>query len=424
MAAGRTTFEKLQRDRAKKAKAEAKRAKRMGKIPQSGPLVAETDEPDGTGAVLDGNLDEELSAADLIRLVEEVQNQFDNDEISYDEDEQRKTELLGRLPSACSRRYCGHEPSGSFFARVTIVKQVTPPTTARVSRQAWKVLGATALTNFVVGLDLSITNVAVPDIGREFISASTADTSWVLTFYMVTFAGFLVVAGRWADRFGRLRMLNIGITCFVVGAGLAALAPSLPVLIVMRGLQGVGAAMMAPASLGLAVAAWPIERRGTAVAVWSSTLALSTAVGPVVGGLLIEYGSWRWAYALNVPVAIVALVWGIRVLTESVRQPEAGTPDLVGAALLGGATGGLALAIVQGQEWGWASPAVLGLLVMCAASIVAVARRSARHPAPIVPRALLAVSSFRIAFTSLFLFGLGFFASLLAMVLYFTDTPP
>ena len=301
------------------------------------------------------------------------------------------------------------------------MKQVTVPTAVRVSRQAWKVLGATALTNFVVGLDLSITNVAVPDIGREFISASTADTSWVLTFYMVTFAGFLVVAGRWADRFGRLRMLNIGITCFVVGAGLAAVAPSLPFLIVMRGLQGVGAAMMAPASLGLAVAAWPSERRGAAVAVWSSTLALSTAVGPVVGGLLIEYGSWRWAYALNVPVAIVALIWGIRVLTESVRRPETGTPDLVGAALLGGATGGLALAIVQGQEWGWASPAVLGLLVMCAASIVTVARRTARHPAPIVPRSLLAVSSFRIAFTSLFLFSLGFFASLLAMVLYFTE---
>ncbi len=99
MAAGRTTFEKLQRDRAKKAKAEAKRAKRMGKVAQSGPLVAETPESEGTGAVLDGNLDEELSAADLIRLVEEVQTQFDNDEISFDEYEERKIELLARLPT-------------------------------------------------------------------------------------------------------------------------------------------------------------------------------------------------------------------------------------------------------------------------------------------------------------------------------------
>ena len=99
MAAGRTTFEKLQRDRAKKAKAEAKRAKRMGKVSQSGPLVAEESAPEGTGAVLDGNLDEELSAADLIRLVEEVQSQFDNEEISFDEYEERKIELLARLPT-------------------------------------------------------------------------------------------------------------------------------------------------------------------------------------------------------------------------------------------------------------------------------------------------------------------------------------
>ena len=238
---------------------------------------------------------------------------------------------------------------------------------------------------------------------------------------MVTFAGFLIVAGRWADRYGRLRMLNIGIACLVIGAALASIAPSLVVLIAMRGLQGIGAAMMAPASLGLAVAAWPVERRGTAVAVWSSTLALSTAVGPVAGGFLIEYGSWRWAYALEIPVGLIALVWGVRVLSESARHPETHHPDLVGAALLGAATGGLALAIVQGQEWGWASPAVLGLLVFCAVSIIVVARRTATHRDPIVPRTLLAVSSFRIASTSLFLFGLGFFSMLLAVVLYLTE---
>ena len=129
----------------------------------------------------------------------------------------------------------------------------------------------------------------------------------------------------------------------MIGAALASIAPSLVVLIAMRGLQGIGAAMMAPASLGLAVAAWPVELRGTAVAVWSSTLALSTAVGPVVGGFLIEYGSWRWAYALEIPVGLIALVWGVGVLSESARHPETHHPDLVGAALLGGATGGIAI---------------------------------------------------------------------------------
>lgn len=299
--------------------------------------------------------------------------------------------------------------------------QVSPPGSARVSRAAWKILAATSLTNFVAGLDLSITNVAIPDMQRTFPQASTADLSWVLTFYMATYAGSLIVAGRTADRFGRLRMLNVGLGCFVVGAALAALAPTLVALIAMRGLQGLGVAMMTPASLGLAVAAWPAERRGTAVAIWSSTLALSSAVGPILGGILIEQGSWRWAYCLSIPMGAFALVWGVRVLNESARDPEARRPDLVGAALLGGATAGLVLAIVQGRNWGWASPGVLGLLALAAVSIAVVARRIAQHEDPIIPRTLLSVSSFRTASTSLFLFALGFFSMMLAVVLYLTE---
>lgn len=263
--------------------------------------------------------------------------------------------------------------------------------------------------------------MAVPDIQETFTSASTADVSWVLTFYMLTYAGLLITAGRIADRFGRLRVLNAGLICFVVGAGLAVVAPLLPLLIAARGVMGLGVAMMAPASLGLAVAAWPAERRATAVAVWSSTLALSSAVGPVVGGVLIEAGSWRWAFAVNVPIGLLAFVWGRRVLSESAKDPEARTPDVVGAVLLGLATAGLALAIVQGREWGWTSPAVIGLFILTVVSIAVVVRRTATHPNPIVPRSLLAVSSFRVATVSVFLFGLGFFATFLALVLYLTE---
>ncbi len=292
---------------------------------------------------------------------------------------------------------------------------------ARVSRQAWKILGATSLTNFVAGLDLSMVNVAVPNIQETFPTASTADVSWVLTFYMLVYAGFLITAGRIADRFGRLRVLNAGLICFLAGSALAVVAPTLPILVATRGIQGVGVAMMAPASLGLTVAAWPEHRRATAVAIWSSTLALSSAVGPILGGLLIEAGSWRWAFALNVPMALLTLAWGKRVLSESVLDPEARTPDLIGAVLLGGATAGIALAIVQGREWGWTSPAVVGLIVTAVISLAVVVRRTSTHANPIVPRSLLAVSSFRIASMAIFLFGLGFFATILAMVLYLTE---
>lgn len=304
---------------------------------------------------------------------------------------------------------------------MTAAAQPTSKAPNRVSRHAWKILGATSLTNFVAGLDLSMVNVAVPDIQETFPDVSTADVSWVLTFYMLSYAGFLITAGRIADRFGRLRVLNAGLFCFMVGAGLAVAAPSLPLLIAARGVMGLGVAMMAPASLGLAVAAWPVERRATAVAVWSSTLALSSAIGPVVGGVLIEAGSWRWAFAVNVPIGLLALVWGRHVLSESAKDPEARTPDVVGAVLLGLATAGLALAIVQGREWGWTSPAVIGLFILTGGSIATVIRRTATHPNPIVPRSLLAVSSFRVATVSVFLFGLGFFATFLTLVLYLTE---
>lgn len=290
-----------------------------------------------------------------------------------------------------------------------------------VDSRAWRVLGATSLTNFVIGLDLSITNVAFPDMQREFSAASTADLSWVLTFYMVTFAGMLIIAGRWADRFGRLRMLNIGLACLVTGATFAAVAPSLPVLVAMRGIQGIGAAMMTPASIGLAIAAFPVERRGTAVAIWSSTLALSSVIGPVLGGALIEIGSWRWAFALVPPMGAIALVWGMRVLTESTRDPSARPPDLLGSALVGVTTGGVALAIVQGSDWGWTSVPVVGLFSAAALSVLVVAQRTWRHPDPIVPLVVVKVSSFRLASSSLFLFGLGFFPVILTMVLYLTE---
>lgn len=300
---------------------------------------------------------------------------------------------------------------------------MTGPTASpapQVSRRAWTVLGITALTNFVAGLDLSVASVAIPDIQREFSTASEADISWVLTFYMLAYAGFLIPAGRMADRYGRLKALNVGLICFVVGDALAVVAPTLPLLVAARGVQGLGVAAMAPASLGLAVAAWPAERRGTAVAIWGSTLALSSAVGPVVGGALIQYGSWRWAFALGLPMGITALVWGRKVLSESELDDTARTPDRLGALLIGVGTAGLALAIVQGREWGWTSPGILGLIAATVISIAVVVRRTSTHPNPIVPPHLMVVRSFSVAVVATFIFGLGFFPTLYMLVQFFS----
>ena len=308
---------------------------------------------------------------------------------------------------------------------MTTIKVVSssdrPQELPKVAASSWKILIATCLTNFVIGLDLSITNVAIPNIEQSFSSASTADISWCLTFYMLTYAGALIVSGRWADRFGRVRVLNGGFTCLVFGSALLAFAPTVPLLIAARGLIGVGAAMAAPASLGIAIASWPPERRATAVTIWSSTLALSSVVGPIIGGFVIELSSWRWAFALNIPIGIGALIWGARVLPESDRDPDVRRPDLLGSVLITAATSALALFIVKGSEWGWSSPRVLGLFVFTALGTGCLIRRISRHADPILPRSLLAIPSFRVAICSLFLFGLGFFSSMLIVVLYLTE---
>ena len=308
---------------------------------------------------------------------------------------------------------------------MTIIKEVSPSELPqqlpKVSAASWKILIATCLTNFVIGLDLSITNVAIPNIEKSFSSASTADVSWCLTFYMLTYAGALIVSGRWADRFGRVRVLNTGFACLVFGSLLLAVAPTVPLLIAARGLIGVGAAMAVPASLGIAVASWPAERRATAVTIWSSTLALSSVVGPIIGGVVIELSSWRWAFALNVPVGVGALIWGARVLPESNRDSNVRRPDMLGSILITTATSALALSIVKGSEWGWSSARVVGLLTFTVVGTGFLARRISRHEDPILPLPLLAIPSFRVAISSLFLFGLGFFSSMLVVVLYLTE---
>jgi len=296
-----------------------------------------------------------------------------------------------------------------------------PPGKVKVERRAWLVLIATAFGNFLVGLDTSIANVAFPDMQADFPSASRADLSWVLTFYAVTYAGLLIVAGRVADRVGRKRVFLLGLSLFVAASLGVALAPSIAILVTLRGVQGLGAAAMIPASLGLVIAAWPVERRTTAVAVWGSVLAISSSVGPTLGGLIIEFSSWRWAFLVNLPIGAFGLWWGRRILTETERDRSAARPDVVGAVLITVAASGVALAIVQGGDWGWASIPVIGLLGLAVVSVGIVAWRTFGHTNPIVPKALFSIPTFRIASIAVFVFSLGFFSTFLTLVLFLTD---
>jgi EmrB/QacA subfamily drug resistance transporter len=267
-------------------------------------------------------------------------------------------------------------------------------------------------------LDLFIVNIAFPAISKHFGGASLGSLSWILSGYAIVFAALLVPAGRWADAFGRKRAFLLGLGVFVAASTACALAPSVGFLIVARVVQAAGGALMLPTSLGLMLPEFGPHERHVAIGVWAATGGIAAAAGPPLGGLLVQ-ADWRWVFLVNVPVGLLGLGFGLRTLAER-RELGSGRPDIVGALALIVAIGSLVVAIVKGQEWGWASPAVLAVLVVTVVGLPAIWWRSARHPSPIVEPSMLRVRSFGLAVGASVLFFAGFGAMLLAGVLFLT----
>ena len=285
----------------------------------------------------------------------------------------------------------------------------------------WKVLLVTAVAVFMGFLDVTIVNIAFPDLQRDFADVSEAGLSWVLNAYNIVFAALLVPAGRLADLVGRKRLFLIGIGIFLAASAACGFAPSVEALVAARVVQAVGAAILVPTSLGLLLPEFPPSQRATATALWGATGAVAAATGPSLGGLLVEAESWRWVFFVNVPIGLAALVPALSLLEES-REPERGAlPDLVGVALLIAGVGLLSLGIVEGPEWGWGSAGVLGSITAGLVGLALFVARSARHPVPVVELSLFRVRSFAAANAGVFLFSLGFYAVLLCNVLFLTQ---
>jgi len=283
----------------------------------------------------------------------------------------------------------------------------------------WPVFAVTVAGAFVVALDLSIVNVAFPSIKASFPEASTTQLSWVLSAYSVVFGALLLGAGRIADRSGRRLWFLRGLAVFTLGSLLCGIATSPWLLIAGRVVQAVGAALLMPASLALLLDATPAPLRAQAVAMWGGISALAVATGPSLGAVLIDSGGWRWAFFVNLPVLIVVSVVTRRVVRESVVGGP--PPDLLGVIVLSLAVAALALGITQSDEWGWTSPAVLGAL---GASIIlgAVAVQRARvHRAPAIDLTLFENRTVALANAATLAYAVGFFAMLLANVLFLTS---
>ncbi len=286
--------------------------------------------------------------------------------------------------------------------------------------RSWRIFLITSVGVFMAALDLFIVNIAIPDISSDFSTSSLSDLSWVLNAYAIVFAALLVPAGRVADRIGRKRVLVAGLLVFTAGSAASAAAPSVGVLVASRILQASGGAMFLPASLGLVLPAFPIQKRAVAVGAWSAVGGVAAALGPPVGGLLVGL-SWRWIFLVNVPIGLVMAVIAARSLDE-VREPQsAGRPDALGALLLAGGIGLLTAGIVKGPDWGWADDRTIGAFAASVVLIVAFFARSARHPAPVIELPLLRVRSFAFGNLASMAFFAGFGAMLLSGVLLLTE---
>jgi EmrB/QacA subfamily drug resistance transporter len=287
-------------------------------------------------------------------------------------------------------------------------------------QRSWKVLIVTAVAVFMSFLDVTIVNVAFPDIERDFPDATRADLSWILNAYNVVFAALLVPAGRLADLVGRRRMFLIGVTAFVSASVLCGLAGSPELLTAARILQAAAGAILVPTSLALLLPEFPAQKRATAVAIWSATGAVAAALGPSLGGVLVEEAGWRWVFFVNVPIGLAALIPAQRLLRET-RDPAGVLPDALGSALMVAGVGALALGIVKGPDWGWGSTGVLAALGAAALLLPLVVLRSARHRAPVIELGLFRARSFAVANAGMFAFSTAFYALLLCNVLFLTE---
>jgi EmrB/QacA subfamily drug resistance transporter len=244
----------------------------------------------------------------------------------------------------------------------------------------------TSIALFMTSLDNLVVTTALPVI-RERLHASLADLEWTVNAYTLTFAVLLLLGAALGDRFGRKRMFLVGTSIFTLASAAAALSTTASQLIAARAVQGVGGAILTPLTLTLLSAAVSPARRGLALGAWGAVGGLAVAVGPVVGGAVVDGASWEWIFWLNVPIGLAMLPLAARYLTES--RGSGRRLDITGAGLAGTGLFSLVLACVRGNSWGWGSPRIVALIaggvVLIGSFLVWEARVAARGGQPMLP---------------------------------------
>jgi EmrB/QacA subfamily drug resistance transporter len=273
---------------------------------------------------------------------------------------------------------------------------------------------------FMIMLDNTVVNVALPSIQRD-LDASISALEWTLNGYTLTFAVLLATAGRLGDIFGRRAFFIGGVVIFAITSATAGLAQNTEMLIISRAVQGIGAAMMMPATLSIVTAAFPAEERGRAIGTWAGVSALALTIGPVVGGLLTEHVSWRAIFWINLPVAVIAVAASLFAVRESRDRSVDRTIDYAGVVTLTGGLTAIVLALIEGNAWGWDSPAVLSLLIGGALLLVAFYWVEQRVKSPMVEFGLFKTRNFIGSNIVAFIVTFAMMGSFFFMAIYMQD---
>jgi EmrB/QacA subfamily drug resistance transporter len=284
-----------------------------------------------------------------------------------------------------------------------------------ISRKNGWTLGIVSVALFMVVLDNLVVSVALPTIHRE-LGASIQQLEWTVNAYVLAYAVLLLTGAALGDRFGRKRMFLLGLGLFTAASAGAALARSTDLLILARAVQGAGAAVVTPLTLTLLAEAFPAERRGIAIGVWSGISGVAVALGPLVGGAVVQGISWHWIFWINVPIGLAVIPLAMRWLSES-RGPYSKL-DLPGLALASTGLFGIVFGLVRAQSLGWGSATILASLIAGAALLAAFVLWERRTPEPMLPMYFFAKRSFAVTNVASFAMYFGMFGSIFFLSQY------
>jgi EmrB/QacA subfamily drug resistance transporter len=273
-----------------------------------------------------------------------------------------------------------------------VIRSVSRPTPCTQNVGRW-VLVATILGSSMAFIDGSVVNVALPVIQRD-LNATTSDVQWIVEAYSLFLAALILVGGSLGDHFGRRRIYATGIVIFTLASIWCGVAPNVLQLILARAIQGIGGALLVPGSLAIISASFSVDQRGRAIGTWSGFTAITTVVGPVLGGVLVQYASWRWVFFLNVPLAAVVLGVVFWRVPESRDEGASGRLDWRGTALVTVGLGAIVYGLIQAGSFSFGSPIVLSMMAVGIVALVAFLFVEARIKAPMVPLTLFRSHTF------------------------------